>query len=60
LRCNPPNKITLLRNVSLRVAIAVAKEAIADNKAGFTDFTDLETHIRERMWVPVYLPYKKY
>jgi malate dehydrogenase (oxaloacetate-decarboxylating) len=54
----PP--LTHLREVSLRVAIAVAKEAIADNKAGFTDFTDLETHIREHMWVPVYLPYKKY
>ena len=54
----PP--LTHLREVSLRVAIAVAKEALADNKAGFTDFPDLEAYIRDSMWVPVYLPYKKY
>ncbi len=53
----PP--LTEIREVSLHVAMAVAKEAIAEKIAGFTDFADLETHIRGIMWVPEYLPYKK-
>lgn len=53
----PP--LTEIREVSLRVAIAVATEALSENIANFTDFSDLETHIRGMMWEPVYLPYRK-
>ncbi len=53
----PP--LTEIREVSLQVAMAVAKEAIAEKIADFTDFADLETHIRGMMWAPAYLAYKK-
>lgn len=53
----PP--LTEIREVSLKVAIAVAKEAITEKIANFTDFDDLETHIRTLMWIPEYLPYQK-
>ncbi|MCD6040228.1 MAG: maeA 2 [Gammaproteobacteria bacterium] len=54
----PP--LTEIRHVSLQVAIAVAQEAIKEGLADFTDYTDLEAHIRKIMWVPEYLPYKKW
>jgi malate dehydrogenase (oxaloacetate-decarboxylating) len=54
----PP--LTEIREVSLRVAVAVAKEAITNNIANVADITDLETYIRNRMWTPEYLPYKKW
>jgi len=52
----PP--LTEIRGVSLKVAIAVAKEALAE---GLTLHTpdNLEEHIRSFMWVAEYLPYKK-
>jgi malate dehydrogenase (oxaloacetate-decarboxylating) len=53
----PP--LTEIREVSLRVAVSVAKEALAEQLADFTDFSDLEAHIRQQMWEAVYLPYQK-
>lgn len=54
----PP--LTTIRNISLRVAIAVAQEAVAEGIADYTEYNDLETYIREMMWIPEYLPYKKW
>lgn len=53
----PP--LTEIREISLQVAVAVAKEALSEHLAQSTDFTDLETYIRGLMWKPMYLPYKK-
>jgi malate dehydrogenase (oxaloacetate-decarboxylating) len=53
----PP--LTEIRQVSLRVALAVAKEAFATDLAQIPMPEDLEEHIRSFMWVPEYLPYKK-
>lgn len=51
-----------IREVSIQIALAVAKEAI---RAGLTEAslqhysqTDLEQLIREKVWEPVYLPYR--
>jgi len=54
----PP--LTTIRDVSLQVAVAVAQEAVAEGIADFTEYRDLETHIHEMMWMPEYLPYKKW
>jgi malate dehydrogenase (oxaloacetate-decarboxylating) len=48
-----------IRSVSLKVAIAVAKEAISAGLAEAAPTDDLEMHIRNYMWVPEYLPYRK-
>lgn len=48
-----------IRDVSLQVAIAVAKEAIADGLAGFVPSQSLEEHIKDYMWTPAYLPYQR-
>lgn len=52
----PP--FTDIREVSLKVALAVAKEAITEGVAT-TIPDDLEKTIRQAIWVPEYLPYKK-
>lgn len=54
----PP--LTAIRDVSLQVAVAAAQEAVTEGIADFTEYKDLETHIRDMMWVPEYLPYKKW
>jgi malate dehydrogenase (oxaloacetate-decarboxylating) len=51
--------LNAIRTVSLQVAIAVAKEAIAVGVADFPDNIDLEKHIQTTIWTPEYLPYKK-
>jgi malate dehydrogenase (oxaloacetate-decarboxylating) len=51
----PP--LTEIHEVSFRVALAVAREAITEGLADFPLSADLETKIRQRMWVPEYLPY---
>lgn len=62
---NNPNENLLppmneIRDVSLRIATAVAKEAL---KAGIANIqveeTELENYIHEKMWNPVYLPYRR-
>lgn len=47
-----------IRRVSLQIAIAVAKEALA---AGLAEppKEELEKHIHDWMWTPAYLPYKR-
>ena len=55
----PP--LSSVRKVSLHVALAVAKEAIA---AGLTEYKslsdyDLNAMIKDYVWEPVYLPYRK-
>lgn len=53
----PP--LSHIREVSLRVAVAVAQEAIDAGLASVIPHDDLETHIRRFMWTPEYLPYEK-
>jgi malate dehydrogenase (oxaloacetate-decarboxylating) len=53
----PP--LSMIREVSLKVATAVAKEAIASGQTNFSPAEDLEKYIKERMWIPEYIPYKK-
>jgi malate dehydrogenase (oxaloacetate-decarboxylating) len=53
----PP--LSSIRDVSFKVALAVAKEAMDSGLADFDSKQDLETVIRNMMWVPEYLPYKK-
>jgi len=49
-----------IREVSFKVALAVAKEAIASGLADVDSTENLENRIRGLMWKPEYLPYKKY
>jgi malate dehydrogenase (oxaloacetate-decarboxylating) len=51
----PP--ITDSRKVSLPVAEAVGKQAIAEGLAGVADEKSFEKELREYVWEPVYLPY---
>ncbi len=50
-----------IREVSLRVALAVAREAIVSGVATKSSITvdNLEAYLRKFMWKPEYLPYKK-
>ena len=54
----PP--LTQIRDVSFHVALAVAEEAIRTGHATFSSHVNLENHIRNKMWIPEYLPYKKW
>ena len=51
----PP--ITDSRKVSLPVAEAVGKQAIAEGLAGVADEKSFEAELREYVWEPVYRPY---
>ena len=50
----PP--ISRVREISHRVAHAVAEQAVAEGVAGVT--VDIENEIGQMMWRPVYLPYR--
>ncbi|MBA3604165.1 MAG: NAD-dependent malic enzyme [Parachlamydiaceae bacterium] len=52
----PP--LGLIREVSFLIAVAVAKEAVALGLAEPMSFQDIESCIRQKMWDPVYSPYK--
>jgi malate dehydrogenase (oxaloacetate-decarboxylating) len=52
----PP--VTELRNVSVAVAEAVARQAIKDGVADDRDDDVLKAEIRANVWEPTYLPYK--
>lgn len=53
----PP--LAQIRDVSLHVAIAVAKEAISAGVAGYIPSEPIEKYLTEYRWFPEYLPYKK-
>lgn len=53
----PP--LTDVRDVSLTVGIAVAKEAVASGFAPSYKGADIEKTVKAKMWEPVYLPYRK-
>ncbi len=53
----PP--LTEIRQVSFKVAYAVAQEAISAGLGKLPTGITLEQHIRNKMWEPEYLPYKK-
>lgn len=48
-----------IRQVSFKIAVAVAKEALATGLATLPNNINVETYILEKMWTPEYLPYKK-
>jgi malic enzyme len=52
-RCLMP-EVSRLWDVCGLVAVAVARQAIDDGVAGFTDLDRLETRINEYRWVPKY------
>ena len=51
----PP--VTALRDVAIAVAIAVGKQAQAEGLASRSG--DVETLVRDKMWSPQYLPYRR-
>jgi malate dehydrogenase (oxaloacetate-decarboxylating) len=51
----PP--LTNIREVSLKVACAVAREAIKAGVAEYHPNEEIETVIQKMMWVPEYIPY---
>jgi malate dehydrogenase (oxaloacetate-decarboxylating) len=53
----PP--VSELRHVSLRVAQAVALQARKEGLAEPIDAGDMYRKIRDKMWTPVYRPYRK-
>jgi malate dehydrogenase (oxaloacetate-decarboxylating) len=53
----PP--VTELRDVSYRVALAVAIEAQSEGLAEPTSREELESRIRSKMWTPTYRPYRR-
>jgi malate dehydrogenase (oxaloacetate-decarboxylating) len=53
----PP--LTQIRDVSFQVAFAVAKEAVATGLADPCSDTELTEKIKNYMWTPSYLPYKR-
>lgn len=53
----PP--VTELRDVSYRVALALALQAQSEGLAEETSREELEAHIRLKMWTPTYRPYRR-
>jgi malate dehydrogenase (oxaloacetate-decarboxylating) len=53
----PP--LTKIRDVSIRVAIATAKEAIHLGLADPLSSEEIEKRVRKAMWSPTYIPYRK-
>lgn len=47
------------REVAAHIGIQVAKQVLQEDEAALIPVTDLETVIKETMWDPKYLPYKK-
>lgn len=50
--------LTLIREISTRIAVAVAEIAFAEGLAGIERPDDLEAFIRGRMFEPEYVPYE--
>jgi malate dehydrogenase (oxaloacetate-decarboxylating) len=53
----PP--VTELRDVSYRVALALALQAQSEGLAEGTSREELEARIRSKMWTPTYRPYRR-
>ena len=53
----PP--VTQLRDVSLQVAIAVARQAQLEGLAEKSGVSELYARVRAKMWAPVYRPYRR-
>ncbi len=52
-------RLANIRQVSLQVAIAVAREAIESGVAKYVPEEEIEKYLAAYMWAPEYLPYKK-
>jgi malate dehydrogenase (oxaloacetate-decarboxylating) len=48
-----------IHHISLQVAIAVAKEAVAEGLAGIASGEDVEEQVRNQLWTAGYLPYRR-
>jgi malate dehydrogenase (oxaloacetate-decarboxylating) len=48
-----------IRDVSFKIAVATAEEALKTGLATLPSDTHLEKYIQEKMWIPEYLPYKR-
>jgi malate dehydrogenase (oxaloacetate-decarboxylating) len=48
-----------LRQVSVRVAVAVAVQAEREGLAQPADPTQIEKHVQQQIWAPVYRPYRR-
>lgn len=48
-----------IRDLSFEVAVAVGKEAVAEGYAPMKTEDEIIETIRDQMWTPLYLPYKK-
>jgi len=58
-RANLLPPVNELRQVSYRVALAVAQQAQREGLAKPTDVGDLEALVRRRIWTPIYHPYRR-
>jgi len=58
-RANLLPPVTELRDVSYRVALAVALQAQSEGLAERTSREELEACIRLKMWAPMYRPYRR-
>lgn len=52
----PP--LTEVREVSFKIAFAVAKEAVSSGEADYLSDEDIEQCIKNNVWSPEYVPYK--
>lgn len=51
--------LSLIREISLQVGVAVAEEAIKEGHATFIPPVPITDYLRKYMWQPHYLPYKR-
>jgi malate dehydrogenase (oxaloacetate-decarboxylating) len=58
-RANLLPPISKIREISFQVALATAKEAIHLGLADPCSPAELEKKIRQKMWTPAYIPYRK-
>lgn len=53
----PP--LDTIREISFKVALAVAKEAVTEGLAPFKSDEQIEKMVQDQLWEPIYLPYQK-
>jgi len=58
-RANLLPPISKIREISVQVAIATAKEAVHLGLADPCSSDEIEKKIRKKMWTPSYIPYRK-
>ena len=51
-------EVSMLREVSKKIGIAVARQAISEGVASTPENEDIEKLVDSNIWEPVYMPYK--